>query len=519
MALACTACTKEQAREHARDGNVLTIALRKEPISLDPLKLEGTDSYTVGELLYSYLTRYDPDGRSVGDLAVAAPTIENGGVTGGGRTLTFHLRRDARWQDGAPVTARDVLFTYRAIMNPANTVDTRYGYDRIASIAAPDPYTVVITLKTPFAPIVGYFFGGDSNYPVMDARQHAAPIGSGPYRLDTWSHGDRMTLAANPLYYAGHPAIPELSLPFVDDDSTRIEELQTGEVDAAFLLDASRIAQLRAIPAHRVVVTPVPYFYALAFNMRLPMFADPAVRRAIAMAIDRGTLTRKITSGVYDATTAMRGLFTWAYDPSVKALPFDPAAANALLDHDGWKRGSDGIRVKNGQRLSMQLVFPNGMPITTRFAVAIAAAVRSIGVDMSLRGYERQQFVARDGPLLGAHFQVSLYDYQGSFDPDVSWFLACDERAPSGFNMSGYCDAQTDRLLAQAASSFDRSVRLADYSAVQRRVQAAVPYVMLCQISEVDVIPSGLRGFAQPLLSPFNSAGSWRWARPKRSAD
>lgn len=537
FAIACLAaaslvsCTTREARERPGGSGTLTIALRKEPISLNPLALEGTDSYTFGPLIYSYLTQYTPDGRSVGDLAVEAPTLQNGGVLDGGRRLIFHLRRNARWQDGTPVTSRDVLFTYRAIMNPANNVDTRYGYDRIASVAAPGPYTVVITLRTPFSPIVGYFFGGDSNYPVLPAHLlapvqninaapfNASPVGSGPYQLEAWDRGDHLTLRANPSYYGGRPAIAQLSLPFVPDDSTRIEELQAGEVDAAFLLDASRIEQLRAIPGHRVVVTPVPYFYALAFNMRRPLFADPAVRKAIAMSIDREALTRKITGGVYDADTAMRGLFTWAYDPAVKGPAFDPSAADALLERDGWKRGSDGIRVKNGKRLVMQLIFPEGSPITTRFAVAIAAAVRVAGIDMTLRGYVRQQIIARDGPMLSGNFDVSLYDYQGSFDPDASWLLACDQRAPNGFNMSGYCDATMDKLLERAVSSFDRNVRAADYHAIQARMQSALPYLMLCQISEVDVIPSGLEGFAQPLLSPFNSVAAWRWARPKAPKD
>ena len=525
LAVSLVACTTREARDRAENGGSLTIALRKEPISLNPLALEGTDSYTFGPLIYSYLTQYTPDGRSVGDLATVAPTEANGGVSDGGRRLTFHLRRNARWQDGAPVTSRDIVFSYRAIMNPANNVDSRYGFDRIASISAPDTYTVVITLKTPFAPIVGYFFGGDSNYPILPAHLLASqanlnassfngsPVGSGPYALQSWQRGERMTLRANASYYGGAPAIAHLVLPFVPDDSTRIEQLQTGEVDAAFLLDASRIDQLRAIPNHRVVITPVPYFYALAFNVRRPLLADNAIRTAIGMAIDRETLTRKISNGVYNAGTAMRGLFTWAYDPSAKGPRFDPAAAGALLDRDGWKPGSDGVRVRNGERLAMQLIYPNGVPMTNRFAVAIATAVRAIGIEMTLRGYERQQFIAHDGPELSGHYDVSLYDYQGTFDPDASWLLACNQRSPEGFNIAGYCDTTMDRLLDHAVSSFDPKVRTADYHAIQQRMQIALPYLMLCQISEVDVIPSGMRGFAQPLLSPFNSIAAWRWNR------
>ncbi|HET9030105.1 MAG TPA: peptide ABC transporter substrate-binding protein [Candidatus Aquilonibacter sp.] len=522
LASLLAACTSRHAREQSAHPGTLVVALRKEPISLNPLALEGTDSYTFGPLIYSYLTQYTPDGRSIGDVAINAPTIQNGGVRDGGRKVTFHLRHNAKWQDGSPVTARDVLFTYHAIMDPANNVDSRYGFDRISSIAAPDPYTVVLTLKAPFAPIVGYFFGGDSNYPLLPAHVlaslpnlnvasiNSSPVGSGPYALESWQRGDRMTLRANALYYGGKPAIEHLALPFVPDDSTRIEQLQTGEADAAFLLDASRIDQLRHIAGHRVVVTPVPYFYALAFNLRRPLQADPTVRKAIAMAIDRETLTRKISGGVYDADTAMRGLFTWAYDPSAKPPAFDPAGARAILAADGWKRGSDGIRVKNGRRLSMQLIFPNGSPMTNRFAVAIASAVKAVGIEMSLRGYERQQFIARDGPELSGQFDVSLYDYQGTFDPDASWLLACDQRSPGGFNLSGYCDKKMDALLTHAVSSFDPKVRIADYAAVQEQIQRDLPYLMLCQISEVDVIPSGMRGFAQPLLSPFSSVAAWR---------
>ena len=516
------ACTPRETHERAIKRGALTIALRKEPVSLNPLALEGTDSYTFGPLIYSYLTQYAPDGKSAGDLAVDAPTQENGGVTDGGRRLTFHLRPNARWQDGTPVTGRDVVFTYRAILNPANNVDSTYGFDRIASIASPDARTVVITLKKPFSPIVGTFFGGDSNYPILPAHLlaslpnlnsapfNANPVGSGPYALQSWQRGDRMTLRANASYYGGAPAISQVVLPFEPDDSTRIEQLQTGEVDAAFLLDASRIAQLRAIPEHRVVVTPVPYFYALAFNVRRPMFADAAVRKAIAMSIDRGTLTRKLSGGVYDADTAMRGLFTWAYDQSAKGPAFDPAAAATLLERDGWTRGPDGVRVKQGQRLAMQLIFPNGSPITTRFAVSIAAAARAAGIDMSQRGYERQQFIAHDGPELSGHFDVSLYDYQGTFDPDASWLLACNQRSPNGFNVSGYCDATMDRLLEGADSTFKRSERIADYRAIQQRLQVDLPYFLICQISEVDVIPSGMIGFQQPLLSPFTSIRNWR---------
>ena len=287
------------------DSSTLRVAVRKDPISLNPLLLEGLGAYTFGELLYSYLTTYDASGRIAGDLAREVPSKANGGISSDGRVITFYLRHNARWQDGAPVTSRDVAFTYRAVMNPANNIPERYGYDVVSRLETPDPYTVVIRLQRPFAPILSLFFGGDSNYPILPAHllaslpninaapYNSTPVGSGPYRLQRWDRGDRIVLDANSSYFHGKPGIGRLVLPFIADDGTIIEQLQTGELDAAFFIDTTRVAQLRAIPNHRLVVTPVPYFYAMGFNLQVPALADRAVRLAISQAFDARTMLRQ----------------------------------------------------------------------------------------------------------------------------------------------------------------------------------------------------------------------------------
>ncbi len=341
-------CAAPAGRPNASQSNTLVVALPQEPVSLNPLLLEGPIAYAIGDLLYSYLTNYDSEGNMVPAVAVRVPTTQNGGVSADGKRVTFHLRHDVRWQDGVPLTARDVAFTYRAIMNPANDIPTRYGYDAVASVTVPDPYTVVVRLKRPLSPIVPFFFGGDSNYPIMpehllgryssinDAPFSVAPIGSGPYEFVKWQHGDRLILAANPRYYGGKPRLARMVLPFIHDPATTINELQTGEIGAAFSLDASRISALQGTPRHRIVVTPIPYFFAMAFNTSVPALRDPSVRRALAMAIDRDTIVRKVSHGLYDAHTGMRGVFTWAFDPQADTLRYDPAAAQKMLARAGW---------------------------------------------------------------------------------------------------------------------------------------------------------------------------------------
>jgi peptide/nickel transport system substrate-binding protein len=499
----------------------LIIAAGQEPSSLNPLYLGGAIGYAISELGYSYLTNYDSSGNIVPDVAVAVPSLANGGISADGKRITYHLRRDVSWQDGVPLNSRDIVFTYRAIMNPSNTVP-HSSSDPIASVKAPGPYTVIVTLKRLYSPIVATFFGGDSNCPILPAHllaryvsldrvaYNAAPIGSGPYLFTRWARGDRLEMRANPRYYGGRPAIARISLRFIHDPSATINQLLTNEVDATFFADASQISTLRAIPHHRIVVTPVPYFYALSFNVTDPLAKDVAVRRAFALAIDRHALVSKVTHGLYDADTAMRGLFTWAFDPHAEGPPYDPQRAQVLIAKDGWITGTDGIRVKNGRRLQLQLAFRTGSGVAAGFAALIVEEERAVGIEVTTKSYSPEEFLGQDGPLSQGRFQVALVSYQSNYDPDASWLLSCRWRAPGGFNYARYCDPAVDRALQLGVDLVDRAARRRVYSFVQRRLLTDVPYDFLCQNSEVDVLPLRLKGYERPLLSPYGSVARWR---------
>ena len=499
----------------------LVIASGQEPSSLNPLYLQGAIGYAISELGYSYLTNYDSRGNIVPDVAVAVPSIANGGISADGKRVTYHLRRDVSWQDGAPLNSRDIVFTYRAIMNPSNTVP-HSSDDPVASVKAPGPYTVIVTLKRHYSPLVATFFGGDSNCPILPAHllaryvsldrvpYNAEPIGSGPYLFTRWVRGDRLEMRANPRYYGGRPAIARISLRFIHDPSTTINQLLTNEVDATFFADASKIAALRAIPHHRIVVTPVPYFYTLSFNVTDPLAKDVAVRRAFALAIDRRALVAKVTHGLYDADTGMRGLFTWAFDPHADGPPYDPQRAQVLLARAGWVTGTDGIRVKKGRRLQLQLAFRTGSGVAAGFASLIVEDERAVGIEVTTKSYSPEEFWALDGPLSQGRFQVAVASYQSDYDPDASWLLSCGRRAPGGANYARYCDPAVDRALQLGVDVMDRAARRRVYSFVQHRLLTNVPYDFLCQISEVDVLPLRLKGYERPLLSPYDSVARWR---------
>ncbi|MDE2572279.1 MAG: peptide ABC transporter substrate-binding protein, partial [bacterium] len=190
---------------------VLRVGLQTDVKTLNPLLAGDTTDSFVTRLLFDVLIDNDEHGNPVPDLAATVPTLENGGISKDGLTITYHLRKHVKWQDGAPFTSRDVKFTWQALMSDRNNVVSRRGYDEVASIDTPDAGTVVVHLKERFAPFVDTFFAeSDSPYPIVPAHLLARyeninqvpfntnPVGTGPFIFVKWTRGVGIDLKANP---------------------------------------------------------------------------------------------------------------------------------------------------------------------------------------------------------------------------------------------------------------------------------------------------------------------------------
>ncbi|HXW51863.1 MAG TPA: ABC transporter substrate-binding protein, partial [Candidatus Acidoferrales bacterium] len=231
LALACVACaactrvsTSTGRPEQAGLPGVLRISDISDPSTLNPMFSGADIAYQLSAFTLEYLVQLDDQGRVVPVLAVRVPSAENGDVSKDGLTVTYHLRHGVQWSDGAPFGAQDVIASWRQVMNPRNNVIIREGYDAIASIDAPDNYTVVLHLRHPYAPMPTRFFSGIQEGPIAVMPAHviagqsdlnraafnAAPIGTGPFVLKSWERGGRMTFVANPHYWGGKPQLQEV---------------------------------------------------------------------------------------------------------------------------------------------------------------------------------------------------------------------------------------------------------------------------------------------------------------------
>jgi peptide/nickel transport system substrate-binding protein len=489
----------------------MVIAVSIDPASLNELLIEGQTTATIVPLIYSYLLTIDGNGKLVPDVATEVPTLANKGISPDGLTITYHLRKDVKWQDGVPLTARDIVFSYDAVMNPRNNVPSRDGYGEIRRLQAVDDYTVRVTLKRPYAPILSWFLAPNQNYGILPAHllarypdinhvpYNAKPVGSGPYRVAEWVRGDHVRLVRNTSYYAGRPAIPEITLKFIADSNTTLNQLRTGEVNAYFNADSAFLREYGQISWLDVRRVRIGGMGTLMFNVTDPAVSDVRVRKAIAQSLNLPEIVRNATRGAQNTVQANRGLFSWGFDPSVPQTAYDPANAKRLLKTVGAPR-------------SLTFATLAGNSVDASVGVQLQQALRPLGITLVMRSFTPALFyapAADGGPIFGGKFQIAFTEILTPADPDTQWYLGCAQAAPNGFNLSRFCDPATDRAEAAGVANYDPAVRRKYASIVQRRVALLVPYVPFWQTNETFIVPKSLRGFQPSPESALWNAGRW----------
>ncbi|HEV3090977.1 MAG TPA: peptide ABC transporter substrate-binding protein [Candidatus Cybelea sp.] len=497
--------------------------LAADPRNLNPL-FSNPDAASVEQqlarLAFEPFIDVDARGRSVPGLLAEIPTRANGGLSADGRTIRYRLRPRVRWSDGRPLTTADVLFSLRAILDPRNPVRSREGYDLIDRAYAVGEREVVFHLKHAWEPAVTtYFSYGFSPQFVLPAHVlgvaaplgrapfNAAPlVGDGPYRFVWWRRGEGLRYEANPLYWRGKPPVAVLDVRTIPDPSTNLLLLQSGELDWNLLAPA-QIAIVKPNPRIRFVKVPTAVVAGLAFNVTHAPLDDVAIRRAIAMSVDRAAISRKITLGVYPVTDAIQPQFSWAYDSHVREPGYDPAAADRLFDAAGWRRGADGMRRQDGRPL--RLVYVQFVETTTgvRVAAAVQAMLRERGVDVVVKSVSNAQlFLPGSGILASGSFDLAYVPWSMGADPDDSSILRC--AAPS--NYMRWCDARVDALEGQALATTSVARRRRLYSEIAAIVAQQVPILYLFNADYVYAYRDRLHGFWPNAFTPTWNAWDWK---------
>ena len=505
------------------------IGLYEEPDTLDPVVGSMAFAGDVYQLIFDGLIRYDDKARPIPDLAREIPTQANGGISRDGKTLTYHLVRNARWHDGVPFTSADVAFTWRALMNPSNNVTTRSGYDKIVSIDTPDKYTVRLHLSQPYPPAV-YLFEDLNNGAIVPAHLLAGlhdlnrayfnthPVGTGPYRFVGWSHGSEMRFDANAAYFAGKPKIPHVLVRFIPDQNTLMNAMRTHEIDVDYDVPAAQAEQMKSFDGVTLATVSTLHWEHLTFNTRRAPLNERAVRLALAYATDVDTIFRKIYRGLgTQGPVHFNPDFGWA-DPSIHYYPHDVKKAAALLDAAGWKLAPNGIRVKNGVPLAFPISTVAGVKNREAIEVLLQSEWREAGVDLSVKNYPASTFFApfgAGGLLYTGKIDAAIFTWDNTDpDPNDEAYISPAALPPVGQNLTFFQSADIGRWQKAALLTYDVPTRRALYYKIQHVLIDQVPEYVLNWLPEITASNVDLKGVRPvPVGSDLWNIADWSFGQ------
>lgn len=496
----------------ARDRVVLPTL--DDPVSLNPIYLQGGTFVMVSEIAFEPLYRYGSGGRWIPGLALGEPSIVD---VGGRSQITVRLRRETKWSDGEPVTSGDFAYAIAQILNPKNNVPIAARVrDSIADVRTPDAQTLVIdaTSTNPEAlenvrglvPLPKHLLAGfdDLNH----VGYNALPVSNGPYVVASWKRGDSIRFEANPRYWRGRPAIATILVRIVPSVATEVVQMRTHELDLA-RIEPGLIGQIPATGFERHVSAGLSWAQ-VTINVTNPILHDVRVRHAIAAAIDRTKLAKVVGNGYYDADRALEPLFQWAADRAVRPLPFDEPLANRLLEESGWHRGHDGVRENGNRALEFSMVSLAGT--TSILADTVAEDLRRVGFRIEQKALAAPIFyasAANGGIMYNGDFDLAVNAFQTGTDPDVSIWFSCAARAPTGLNFGRYCNPRADLDFARETSTFDRGIRRKALARAERVLIDDVAFVPLYATANPWVSPTWLHGIDPSAYGPYWNVWSW----------
>ena len=484
----------------------MTLARTNDPPSLNPLFEFDQPDIDLTQLYAEPLVGLSPANELVPVVASRVPSVQNGDISRDGRTTTYHLRRDERFADGAPLTSKDVAFTYRAILDPRNPVTEVQPYRIIQRLDTPDPYTVVLHLRRPWgAAVAALFANTDFIYGILPAHAFKStdlsraawnehPFGSGPFRVVRWERGDEIVLTPNP-YARRTPHLIRLVIKIVPNRNTELLLLRTRAIDVVDYLTEQQAFQARSLPGIRFVRTDKNYLSFLALNTQRAPTNDVRIRHALLEAIDQRAIAKKAFYDFWPPATTEIAPVLWGHDPSIQPPAYDPREAAGML---------------SGKGLEVLVTYIASSEEDREIATIAQADLAAVGVRAILRAYpSTTYFSVPNGIYYGGRFNLALAGFYGGSDPEQSEFWTCDRRAPNGPNVQRWCDLQYERLFLKQSEMLDQRARTAVLYSMQQLIRNATIFAPLVYDGAFSAINPAVRGWAPNMLFEFSNSEDW----------
>jgi peptide/nickel transport system substrate-binding protein len=475
----------------AAEKTTLTVDHSNDAATLDPQLQWDPDSYAVYRNIFDNLVTRDTAGKIVPQIATAWHIVNP-------TTMDFDLRSDVKFQDGTPLTADDVVFSIKRIIDPKLHSSQLSQFDQIADAKALSPTKVEITTKTPY-PVLLAQLVKLSIIPkayvekVGDAAFNVKPMGSGPYKFVSWQKGVAVTLAANENYWRGKPPFAKVVFRAVPDVATRIADLQTGRADIAMTIPPDQAISMKKDKSLEVLSVPTERVGYLFLNAENGPTKDVRVRRAIAMSIDKAGLVDALLQGFGKPVDSIGAPPIFGYSPDAPKIPYDPKAARALIVQAGAK--------------GAELTFLTSPAYDRRVVEALQQMIDDVGLNVKIVTLDMATYLTRreGAPSDAGNLALGVWSC-GCQDADGVIYPLFR----TGSNWSKYSDPAFDRAVDAARSTLDPKARLADYKTAYDILGHDVPGVGLFQSYAIYGARKQLHWTPTPNESFFIMDMSWK---------
>jgi peptide/nickel transport system substrate-binding protein len=483
--------------------NRLVIALESAPAHLDPRIATDQVSDRLFDLTQCGLVAKGPQGDLVPSLARSWEILD------GGRRYRFRLRTDATFHDGRPVTAEDAAATYRSLLDGSVVSSKRAALAAIEALEVLPPDGLEIRLREPAGAFLIELTSSLGVLPrgLEPAAVNRAPIGCGAFRVVERTP-ERLVLAPHAGFFGGRPGLDEVVLKVVPDSTVRALELLKGSVHLVVNdLPPDLVPRFRQDPRFAVVEEPGGNYAYVGFNLGNELTANPRVRRAFALAIDRERLVATLWRGLGAVTDTMMPPGSWARNDALPRLPYDPEQAARLLEEAGYS-DPDGPGPAPRIRLTLKT---SASEIINLQAQAIQQMVAAAGIAVEVRSLEFATFFS---DIARGNFQAFTLIRTAIADPNIYRItLHSQSVPPSGQNRGRYQNPAFDRLIELGGSLTERADRRPHYLEAQRILAEDLPYASLFVRKNFAIFPRGLEGYECYMGGELLGIKDLRWRR------
>ncbi|BDA86572.1 peptide ABC transporter substrate-binding protein [Aureimonas sp. SA4125] len=504
----------------------VVIGFSQEPTVFNPHLLHIEVDEGVHFAIFDPLFGVDPDGKFYPGLAAEVPTVENGGISADGLQWKVKLREGVTWHDGKPFTAEDVKFTIELLVDPDFRSWRRGGHELVRDLTVVSPTEITWRMDKPYAPypsILASTFivpkhGFDGVADKNTAPFNNAPIGTGPFKWVERVAGDHIELAANTAYFGDGPYLERFIFKYIPDLNVLYTQFKSGDIDVVGLqwITPDHYEEAKGLADKEIMLLPRGTVESVTFNMEKPQFKDLAVRQALYHALDKQAIIDALYYGLPKPTESYVPQQSFYFNPDLPKHEFSLDKARELLDGAGWVPGDDGIRAKDGVRLSFSNSTTAGNHLREQVQQFMQQSFGEIGVEMTISNLP-------PAVMWGEYWMMSQFDsvvvgldFLTGPDPDTSdYFMSTSINAKGGAGQNNwqYVSPEVDALLAAGGKAFVPEERKAAYLKQQEMIRHDLPFLPMYQYVSVGGFKKGVEQYLPNVnvrIDTWNVA-AWRW--------